>query len=268
MRSVIAAIKVTAYLVLTFSCIPVQIALLRFAPNLNPYKFPQWYHRLCCRIFAIKVTIEGTPVRDKQVVYISNHTSYLDIPVIASTLQTAFVAKLDVASWPLFGTLGRLQRTLFISRARTAIGKEKDSFENRLKEPLPLVLFAEGTSTIGERIKPFKSSLFEVFLNKDITIQPMTISIMEIDGKKVVSDAQREIFGWGDVEIPEHLWRFSKTKGCVIKLTFQKPLSTHSYFDRKRLSTDCYDLVLQGLDLSPEAIYGAQQLQESARRHA
>jgi 1-acyl-sn-glycerol-3-phosphate acyltransferase len=253
MRSVIAFLKISSYLTLTFVCIPVQMALLKFFPKLNPYAFPQWYHRLCCKIFQIKVITEGEIARDQQVIYISNHVSYLDIPVIASTLRTAFIAKLDVASWPLFGTLGRLQRTLFISRAKGDVAREKDAFIKRLEEPSPLVLFAEGTSTIGEKIVPFKSSLFEAFLNKNLKLQPMTMSIIEIDGKIVTSDAQREIYGWGDIEIPEHMFRFSKTKGCVIKLTFQKSITSSSYNDRKELSNDCYNLVLEGLDLSPVA---------------
>jgi len=178
MRPLVALLKIGAYLSLTFACIPVQIFLLKFFPKMNPYVFPQWYHRLCCRIFCIRIITEGNIERDGQVVYISNHTSYLDIPVIASTLRTAFIAKLDVASWPLFGTLGRLQRTLFINRARTEVAREKDAFIKRLEEPLPLVLFAEGTSTIGEKVVPFKSSLFESFLGRDVKLQPMTLSII------------------------------------------------------------------------------------------
>ncbi len=250
MRSLVAGVKVTSYLILTLSLIPVQWALLRFFPKLNPYAFPQFYHRLCCQIFRIKVIVEGEIDHSDHVVYISNHVSYLDIPVIASTLRTAFIAKLDVASWPLFGTLGRLQRTFFISRNPRHADKEKNAFLDRLKEPLPLVLFAEGTSTLGEKIIPFKSSLFDVFLNKNIRLQPMTISILEVDEEKAVSEKQKEIFAWGDVEIPEHMWRFSKGKGCVIKLTFQKPILSHSYNDRKQLSNDCYERVLEGLDLS------------------
>lgn len=253
MRSVIAGLKVSAYLLVTLTGIPIQFALLRLFPRLNPYAFPRLYHKLCCAIFRIKVIVEGEIDHGDHVVFISNHVSYLDIPVIGSVLKTAFIAKADVAQWPLFGTLGRLQRTLFISRNPRHAEREKKAFLERLEEPLPLVLFAEGTSTLGERIIPFKSSLFEVFLNKNIKLQPMTISILSVDEEKAASEKQKEIFAWGDVEISEHLWRFSRGKGAIVKLKFQKTISSLSYNDRKSLSNDCYQLVLEGLDLSTAA---------------
>jgi len=259
MRSAIAAVKVAAYLTLTILCIPVQWFLLRVVRTSHPYAFPQWYHRICCRIFRMKVQVEGQIEREGHVVFISNHVSYLDIPIIASVVPTAFVAKRDVDAWPFFGTLARLQRTHMISRAPADADKEKNAFIERLKEPLPLVLFAEGTNSLGGSILPFKSSMFEVFLNKNIKLQPLTISVLQVDEKQAVSDAEREIFAWGDVEIPEHLWRFSKGKGCVIKLTFHKPLLASSYNDRKLLSNDAYKSVTEGLDFSDAQEYGLVQ---------
>lgn len=260
MRSFIAAIKITAYLALTFSCIPVQWALLKLFPKANPYKFPQIYHRLCCLILGIKVIVEGDIEQDGHVVFISNHISYLDIPVIASVVPTAFVAKKDVDTWPLFGTLARLQRTHLISRSPADADKEKNAFVERLEEPRPLVLFAEGTNTNGSSVIPFKSSMFEVFLNKNIKLQPLTISILEVDEQTVTTDNQREIFAWGDIEIPQHLWRFAKGKGCVVKLNFQKPVLSISYKERKSLSNDCYKSVVEGLDLSSATEYGHLQI--------
>lgn len=252
MRSMVAALKITAYLSLTFLCMPVQMVLLKI-PGLNPFSFPRWYHRLCCKIFRIKVITEGRIDEGDHVVYISNHVSYFDIPVIASVLKTAFVAKLDVADWPLFGTLGRLQKTFFISRNPRHAEREKDTFKARLDDPLPLVLFAEGTSTLGEKIVPFKSTLFEVFLNRNSRLQPMTLSILEVDRIRTADKDQKDIYAWGDLEIPEHMWRFAKMRGCTIKLTFQESILSLSYNDRKQLSIDCYQRVLEGLDLSSVA---------------
>jgi 1-acyl-sn-glycerol-3-phosphate acyltransferase len=253
MRPVVAAIKITAYLTLTFACMPIQVLILflyRLYPRFNPYGFARLYHRLCLKIFRIKVIIEGQIDSASNIVYVSNHASHLDIPVIASVLRTAFIAKLDVASWPLFGTLGRLQRTHFISRNPRHAERERNIFDKRLTEPLPLVLFAEGTSTSGEKIKPFKSTLFDVFLNKNIKIQPFTLSILETDKKTAKTIQQKEIYAWGDIPITEHLWLFSKSKGAVIKLKFQQPILANCYNDRKSLSNDCYQSVLEGLDLS------------------
>lgn len=256
MRQVIAAIKLTSYLVLTFACMPVQVVILfihSIFPHFNPYCFARLYHRLCLAIFRIKVIVEGEIDHAPNVVFVGNHVSHLDIPVIASVLKTAFIAKLDVASWPLFGTLGRLQRTHFISRNPRHAERERKIFDARLAEPLPLVLFAEGTNTLGEKILPFKSTLFDVFLNKNIKIQPFTLSILEVNKIPAKSISEKEIYAWGDIEIPAHLWRFSKGKGAIIKLKFQKAIETHSYSDRKLLSSECHRRVVEGLDLSVTA---------------
>jgi lyso-ornithine lipid O-acyltransferase len=252
MRSVLGAFKLGIYLLLTLICMPVQIALRVMCRGPIIYKFPKFYHGLCCRIFNIKVIIEGDIETGDHVVYAGNHLSYLDITVLGSVLPAAFIAKRDVASWPLFGILAKLQNTLFISRDPKDAEAVKKAFEKRLECPLPLILFPEGTSSNGTKILPFKSSMFEIFLNKNIKIQPFTLSLLAVDGKSAADDTQRDLYAYyGDTVLAPHLWRFSKLKGVTLKVTFQKKLSTNSFNDRKSLCTTVHEGVMTGLDLSP-----------------
>lgn len=251
MRALVGAAKLTAYLCLTLLLIPLQWIVTKCAHGAGLYALPLFYHRLCCRIFGIKVLVEGVIHTQPPVVYMSNHLSYLDISVIGSILPASFMAKKDVARWPLFGTLARLQKTLFVSRNPRDAATTKKEFEDQLKSPLPLVIFPEGTSSNGSSILPFKTSLFESFLKQDITIQPFTISLLEINGRKPSTDALRDLYAYhGDISLPPHLWNFSKLKGCVLKLSFQEPVLPLAFDDRKFLSLAVYKQVSEGLDLS------------------
>ena len=145
---------------LTLPLMPVQAALLRFSPRLAR-TFPHWYHRRVCRLFGIRLEIDGAVVRDKPVLLVSNHTSWLDIPVLSAVAPVSFVAKREVGAWPGVSTLARLQRTVFVDREkRTAVGETAGEIIERLRLGDTVVLFAEGTSSDGNRVLPFRTSLF------------------------------------------------------------------------------------------------------------
>ena len=91
---------------------------------------------------------------------ISNHTSWLDITVISTLAPVSFIAKREVASWPLFGTFARLQRSIFIDRTRRKGAAEANrEIAERLAGGDAIILFAEGTTSDGNRVLPFRSSL-------------------------------------------------------------------------------------------------------------
>ena len=105
MRSVIASAKLLAMALWSLSLIPFQLIVLAVHRGKWAYELPYLWECGVCRIFGIKVIIEGTPNKDKQTIYMGNHLSYLDIPAIASVLKASFVAKAEVAHWPVFGFL-------------------------------------------------------------------------------------------------------------------------------------------------------------------
>lgn len=122
--------------------------------------WPRVYHKGCCRLLGIRVAVEGEMHKEPPVLFVCNHTSYLDIVIMGSLFQGSFISKADVADWPLFGFLAKLQRTLFIDRRVRSTADQRDVIADRLKEPTNLVLFPEGTSGDGNRVLPFKSALF------------------------------------------------------------------------------------------------------------
>src|SRR5580658_7624718 len=117
MQKIRAVVILVVFLTSTLLLIPWQALLLRL--NLKSRKtFPSTFNRYLCRLFGIRITVFGKPVQDRGVLMVANHTSYFDILVLSGLAQISFVAKNEVAGWPIFGTLAKLQETVFVQRAK------------------------------------------------------------------------------------------------------------------------------------------------------
>src|SRR5881397_1226391 len=118
----------------------------------------EWLHcwcRFACRVLGIRVTTYGAMPRSSLLV--CNHLSYLDIIVLSSIRPCVFVAKRDFAGWPLFGWLARAAGTIFVDRSsRLAASRGVDSMRKAIESGVVVVLFAEGTSSDGATVLPFK----------------------------------------------------------------------------------------------------------------
>ena len=124
------------------------------------HHIPVLFHRLVCKLLRVRVRLEGQPAPDRPLLIVSNHVSWLDIVVIGAAFPLSFIAKSEVGTWPLIGTFARMQRTVFIDRTRrTATREAHATMTARLADGDPLVLFAEGTTSDGHCVLPFRSSL-------------------------------------------------------------------------------------------------------------
>jgi len=265
MSTIRASFKMLAFALICLLVAPLQSLILLFHKGRGAYPIPHLWHRGVCAIFGIRAKRVGPPVTDRQVLYLSNHISYLDIPLIASVLcYTSFVAKSEVSGWPLFGYLSKLQQTVFIQRSRTAIESQSDSLDSMLEAGKSLVLFPEGTSTDGRTVLPFKTSLFALPLQekfKDLTLQPITLHILTVDGQTPEPQDIRDIYAWHlamTLPLGPHLWRFAKSRGATIQITFHEPLRASDFTDRKILAKTCHDAVAGGLEHSPSPLSSSQ----------
>jgi 1-acyl-sn-glycerol-3-phosphate acyltransferase len=253
MRSLRASFKLFLFLIAIVLVIPLQTFVMLFHKGRGAYILPTIWHRFVCKVFNIRIEIRGTPNKGAQTLYMSNHVSYLDVPVLASILPASFLAKQEVESWPLFGFLSKLQQCAYIERRTRAIAREKSKLENFISDGRSLIVFPEGTSTSGMSVKPFKSSLFSLAegIGKPIDIQPVTIAVVETDGKKPVTKEEFDIYAWPlEMETPLHihLWLFGKSSGARLIVTFHPPFKAYADSDRKVLAKTCHDSVSNGLN--------------------
>jgi lyso-ornithine lipid O-acyltransferase len=244
----------TAFFGLTLPLMPVQWLFLALSPT-AARTFPHWYHRRVCRLLGIRLHIDGAVPRDMPVLLISNHVSWLDIPVISAVAPVSFIAKREVGTWPFVSWLAKLQRTIFIDRTRRAdIPVVAAAMRERLAQDDALVLFAEGTSSDGNRVLPFKSSLLAIVAAKqaaapdDATgktpkVQTLSLVYTHIHGVPL-SRADRNLIGWyGDMEMGGHAWSLLKSGPIDVAITVSDPVDLDDFTDRKELSRHAETLV-------------------------
>lgn len=249
--SILGIWRLSLYALVTVVLAPLQAVILLLLPPLWPV-LPRLYHRLCCRIMGLKVRVIGTPSPARPTLFVSNHVSYLDIPVMGSVLAVSFVAKVEVAEWPGYGLLAKLQRTVFVDRRRHTAARQRDSLQARLAAGDPLVLFPEGTSNDGNRILPFRSALLSVAeaapAERPLTVQPLSIAYTTVNGLPI-GWALRPLVAWyGGMELGGHLWRFSRLGRVEVVLQFHPPVKVSDFDSRKELTRHCAEAVAAGVD--------------------
>jgi len=171
--------RISAYLGVTLSLIGVQALLLAVKSPLAA-EFPRLYHRLCCRILGFRIAAKGAPSERGPTLFVVNHVSYTDITILGALIKGSFVAKSEVARWPLFGVLAKLQRTVFIERRVHRAAAQRSAIASRLASGDGLILFPEGTSGDGNRVLPFKSALFSTAVGEvggaPVAVQPISLA--------------------------------------------------------------------------------------------
>lgn len=246
-----AATILTGFFGLTVPLMPLQALFVRVSPRAARY-FPHWYHRQVCKLMGVRLTIEGQVMSDRPVLLVSNHTSWLDIPVLSAVAPVSFIAKREVSRWPFVSALARLQRTVFVDRERRgAVGDTTNEIMTRLAQGDTVVLFAEGTSSDGNRVLPFKTSLFGAAKPStksnaqphDAVVQTLSIVYTRLHGVPF-GRADRPLVGWyGDMEMQSHAWQLLKAGPLDVRIRIGDPIPLDSFTDRKDLARKSEDQV-------------------------
>jgi 1-acyl-sn-glycerol-3-phosphate acyltransferase len=225
---------------------------------------PRFYHRWTCRILGIRLKAQGAMSRRRPTLFVSNHISYVDIEVLGALIEGCFVAKSEVASWPLFGWLARLQRTVFIDRRTRSTMAQRDAIRRRLDAGDSLILFPEGTSGDGNRVLPFKSALFSVADyagGGGLPVQPVTVAYVRLDGIPL-GRFYRPFFAWyGDMALAPHLLTMLGLGVVGVEVIFHPPVTLAALGSRKALADHCYRVISAGL---AGALAGRPQIAASA----
>jgi 1-acyl-sn-glycerol-3-phosphate acyltransferase len=214
--------------------------------------FPYYYHRFVAALFGIHIRIVGKPVTGEGVLMVANHTSWADIIIFSALTPLSFVSKAEVASYPFFGTLARLQRTVFVERTRrSSTGETRDEIRERLLAGDTLLLFPEGTSHDGNKVLPFKSALLgaaeAVLANgQHVKVQPVSAAFTSLHGLPMGRET-RPLFAWyGDMELVPHIWEALKAGPLDVVVQFHEPFSL-DVMDRKTLAKQAQVVVKTGL---------------------
>lgn len=243
--------RLAIYLGFTVPMMGVQAALL--AAKL-PWcaSFPRWYHRVCCRILGFRLEIRGEISEQRPTLFIVNHTSYTDITILGAVLAASFVAKTEVAGWPFFGWLAKLQRTVFVDRrARNGAAQQRDALAQRLEAGDNLILFPEGTSNDGLRVLPFKSALFSVAEYKAhgdaLAVQPVSLTYARLDGMPIGRVLRPFVAWYGEMDLAPHLWELLGLGVITAVVEFHPVVTIAEFGSRKALAEHCRRAVAAGV---------------------
>ena len=234
----------------------IQCIVLLFHKGPGSYYVPQIWHNGIAFIIGLKTEVAGEPISKEQTIFVGNHLSYLDIFGLGSIMRASFIAKEDIAHWPVIGFLSKVQQTAFISRSSDQAKKVANSLSSMLAAGKGLILFPEGTSGLGRDVLPFKSSLFSLVAGNSghpIPVQPFTIILARTDDRPLdeSSTASRDIYAWyGDMDFAPHFWKFLTGKGAVIRIIFHPVIRPTQDLDRKTLARQTWETVSSGLSLS------------------
>ncbi len=241
-------------LVLTIVISFLRYGLLRLAlafqrRTVTPQDRAVWMqqcNRLVIRAMGIRCIVEG-PVPESPTLIASNHLSYLDIVIASAAIPCAFVAKHEIADWPIFGSLGTLGGSIFIDRAsRVSAWDTVDRMSMRLLDGVPVLFFPEGTSTDGSEVIRFHSTLFEPAIELGIAVTPLAIFYLPNKPKSSAQEAseleEKDLCWYGDDLFFPHLLRVLGVDGFTAVVRFGEP---EHFADRQTAAWRSHDAVAQ-----------------------
>lgn len=210
---------------------------------------PMLWHRAISRALGVRSSVLGT-IESGSVLYVLNHLSWLDIPVVGSHLQGAFVAKSEVGDMGMVGFLADIQRTIYVERERRHRSADQaGEIARRLRAGENVILFPEGTSNDGVRILPFKSSLFSVVEGAGtdaLRIQPLTLAYTHLNGLPITRNRLIELAWIGDMDLAPHALDCMRLGRIEARLLAHAPVRRSDFADRKALTRHCQAVIADG----------------------
>jgi len=210
-----------------------------FAPRRRPEIMTLWARALA-RAFGVRLTVTGTPP-SAPCLLVANHLGYVDILLLSASVPCTFVAKAEIASWPVLGTVCRLGDTVFLDReTRRDIGRVIATLERHLEAGRIVAFFPEGTTSDGSGVRPFGPSLLEVAARNGTPVCGAAIACRTPDGSP---PASRAVSWVGDDTFLPHLARFLTLPRVEARVSFAPERLTGT--DRKDLAARLHEVVVR-----------------------
>lgn len=255
-------LSIGAIAILTLVLLPLQAMAVRLEWPLRR-RIPTFYHGLVCRILGVRITTLGRRAGLAPLLIVSNHVSWLDISVITSVAPVVFVAKREVGGWPVFGLLARLQRSVFVDRERRHKTRDVNSeIGRRLAGGDAVLLFAEGTSSDGNRVLAFRTALIGAASDAIaqaangasssaaasghagvVWIQPLSIAYTAVQGLSLGRPNRSTVAWYGSASLVPHLRQLVARGAIDVTVSWGDPVPYAPSSDRKAVARQLEDCV-------------------------
>lgn len=209
----------------------------------RPINQARLVHRYClglCRLLGMRIQTQGSPI-DGVRLLVCNHVSWTDIPILAANVPLQFIAKQEVASWPLIGWIARQVGTLFVQRGAGDSAAVRQTLVSALHNGSSVMLFAEGTTTNGESVNRFHPNLLGAAIAANRPVQAVTIAYHR--------DGQRDpiVPFINDDEFVSHLFRLLSKPALRVDIMFHPPVNAIQGYSSTKLACELRQQVIQGL---------------------
>jgi 1-acyl-sn-glycerol-3-phosphate acyltransferase len=208
------------------------------------------FHSGCCWLFNLRCHVRGEISTTRPTLFLSNHISYLDVFVLGKYVPAYFIAKSEVANWPVLGWLAKEQNTLFFERNKKKVRGQMAVMSDHFDREGNLILFPEGTSTEGEHVQPFKSSLLQSveLSEKDVLIQPITLAYTKYKNQPMCRQRRDQYAWYATMPFASHFFNVLGLAKADVELIFHKPTTLADFVNRKACAVDSQQRVAAGLD--------------------
>jgi len=229
-------LKLIVFVLFSIPLVFIVVLLGKIIPFFGEW-LPVIFNKLLIWLFSIRIEFEGEINKSKDSnLFVSNHLSYLDIPVLGSVYPVRFVAKSEVENWPLFGFLAKLGRTIFVSRNRSYSLVQKYKILKSLSLDEKIFIFPEGTTSDGNRVLDFRPSSFSALEGQNFVIQPIVIVYSDLN-EIPINRWLRPVIAWyGDMELKPHLLTLAHLRSIKARLIYLDKVNAKNFSSRKDLS--------------------------------
>ena len=235
------SLRIALLITALFVCIPLYY-IWRWLGLSNPW--PKTFLKIAAFACGARVNIIGTPIK-RDVFFISNHLSWVDIAILGGHSGTAFVSKQEIGNWPIIGWLCRLNDTVFVSRSdRMGIAQQINQLRDALEETWAITIFPEGTTTDGSTLLPFKAPLLKVLEPPPpgILVQPIFLNY---------GGNAHEISWTGEETAKANAWRLlTRRSSFLVEVHFLEPFDPDHYSCRKDIAAEARRRIVEPLSAS------------------
>ncbi len=251
-------LRLICILVLLFFVIAISIPIQTLC-NMIGFKlkklYPIFFYQTIKLITGIKINFDITKInkKNKGVLYLANHVSWFDIICLGTLLNARFIAKKEVSKMGIFGFLARLSNTFFIDNEnKKKIIEYNFLIQKKLQEGENFILFPEGTTSDGNGIKNFKSSMLECAFDpkNKVNIQPISICYSKLNNIPMGIYLRRNIAWVGDTSMVAAMANFLRSGRITVDIIFHDLMNINNFKNRKELASHCENQILSGLNQS------------------
>ena len=231
--------------IITALLIPVQWLALKFNLGISR-KIPMLWHKIATSLVGVRIRVTGNIPTKRPMMIVSNHISWMDIPVLGSIMELSFIAKSEVNEMPGANLLSRLQRTIYVVRdEKRKAGQQAQEITQRMLDGDAVVLFGEGTTHDGNRIGTFKSALLGAaqFALKDeavesVLIQPVSIAYTKLHGMPMGRYTRAKAAWYGDMTLGSHAVNIIMQGAWDVEVIFGDPIVFDEDSNRRHVTKD------------------------------